>query len=320
MTPRADDALISRLYLSGLSQAQVAAHVGCTPKTVITALRRRGTSSRTLKEASRKTPFVPLSTVQGAVLDGLMLGDGCLTIGRNALNAVLQITRSANDLEYQNWLSQVFLDRLTKRGVSIRDVFDSRTGKTYRSTVLRTRSDPVFTEARQRWYPQGRKQVPADLVLTSQAVAVWVADDGHVRAASRRSPDIKFATQGFSHAEVHRLANVLSERYAGKTHVYQEANSGQYTIRVWGFPARALLRDIDPVFPPMNRKSEHWRNSELLVEKNPPPKCPRCASTNVYLAAKTRRGIQQYKCQVCMRSWRETYERTGRDPRLTRGV
>jgi ribosomal protein L37AE/L43A len=227
------------------------------------------------------------------------------------------VTRTAADLEYQDWTAGVFANRLTPRGVAVRDVPDARTGKTYRSAVLRTRSDPSLTEAHRRWYPAGRKHVPANLALTALTVAVWLADDGSVTAASRRSPDVKFATQGFAAPEVEQLAGLLSARYPGDVKVYVEAGSGQRTIRMFGEQAKALLRDVDPVFPPLGRKSRRWRATELLVDKAATPQCPRCAHDHVYRWAKTSGGVQKFKCQGCMRVFLEEYERPWRDPSST---
>lgn len=256
----------------------------------------------------------PLTAVQAAVLDGLMLGDGCLTQGPNSTNAVLQITRASRDLAYLDWTAEVFAGRLTPRGVATRNVFDARTGRTYQSSVLRSRADPMFTEARERWYPDGHKQIPDDLVLARLAVAVWLADDGSITRASRRSPDVKFATQGFDGTEVEHLAGLLTQRYGAGVRTYSETGTTQRTIRLFGDAARSLLRDIDPVFPPMPRKSDRWRLTELLHVKPATPACPRCAGVRVYRWARTRQGVQQFKCQECMRVFREDYERPWRDP------
>src|SRR2546430_153581 len=189
-------------------------------------MRRSGVAARSLTEAAGSVaPMVPMAPAEAEVLTGLMLGDGSLPLGERARNAHLSVTRAARDLEYQLWTAGVFADRLTPRGVVVRDVHDARTGRTYQSAVLRTRSEPAFTEARRRWYPNGKKQVPAALTLTAPVVAVWLADDGSVTAASRRCPDIKLATHGFSVAEVEHLAGLLSRRYAGPVGVYCESES-----------------------------------------------------------------------------------------------
>lgn len=263
----------------------------------------------------QKHAHTPLSEREASVLDGLMLGDGCLTLGRNARNPCLHITRTAADMDYLRWTADVFSARLTEASIRVRDIDDPRTRKTYHSAQLRTRHDPALLSERHRWYPDGAKVVPKDLALTATTVAVWFADDGSVTEASRRTPEIKFATHGFQEAEVRRLAALLADRYAAKFPVYEESGLGQFTIRAFGPASKALLRDIDQVFPPLARKSERWRNSELLTDRVPPPPCPRCESTRVYYWARSSKGVQQFKCLACSRVFRESYERAGRIPR-----
>lgn len=259
-------------------------------------------------------PLKPLSRREAQVLDGLMLGDGCLWRGPHGKNPCLHVVRTARDLKYLKWSATVFKSRLTAASVRVRDVDDARTGKVYGSARLRTRHDPAFLFPMERWYASGKKAVPHDLNLTPLTIAVWFADDGSVSRASRRSPEIKFATHGFQECDVRRLAAMLSDRYGGAFPVYEESGLGQFTIRSFGQPAKALLRDIDPVFPPLARKSDRWRHSELLTEKLPVPPCPRCWSESVYRAARRKNGVQQFKCQSCMRVFAESYTRSSFDP------
>lgn len=257
----------------------------------------------------------PLSPHEAEVLDGLMLGDGSLSMGGHSKHACLHITRATKDFEYLQWTADVFKARLTAASLRSRKISDARTRKTYESSRLRTRCDPVFTEERHRWYPGGIKQVPSDLRLSALTIAVWLADDGSVSRASRRSAEIKFATHGFEERDVRRLACLLAGRYGTPFPVYQEGRLEQYTIRAFGDSVRSLLRDIDPVFPPLTRKSDRWRNSELLDKRATPPACPRCDSPHVYRWARTRGGTQRFKCMTCMRVFLETYQRPGWDPR-----
>lgn len=318
MSRRVDDNRVAELYLRGLSQQKVADIMGISIVTVRNSMRRSNLPARSLTEAHASgTPRLPLGPMEAEVLEGLMLGDGCLTIGANCRNAVLNVTRTARDIQYQQWIADVFATRLTPRGIAIRDVYDGRTEKTYTCAVLRTRADPVLTEVRSRWYPQGRKLVPSGLTLTPLTTAVWFADDGSIMSASRRCPDIKLATQGFVPSDVERLAADLRSRHGESVHVYAEKDGKeQRTIRLFGGTAQSFLMEIDPVFPPLARKSDKWRLSELLHQKEGVPPCPRCDSVKVYRHARSRVGSQQLKCQSCMRVFRDTYQRPGRDPRI----
>jgi transposase len=313
----------AELFEAGTNANAVAALIGFGPPTVYGWLRRwrEGGLDRLLSRPATYAPHV-LSELETQVLDGLMLGDGCLWLGRNSRNACLTITRQSRDLGYLSWTAEIFASRIPESGsgIRVRDIFDRRTGSTNGSAVMRTRCDAELQAQHERWYPNGTKVIPKDLVLDAQSIAVWFADDASVSRSSRRSPEIKFATHSFTETEVHRLADILISRYDGKFPVYKESGKEQYTIRAYGAPAKALLRDIDPVFPPLSRKSDRWRTTELLDERTPPPHCPRCSSPTVYRHARSSKGVQQFKCLACARVFRETYERAGRDPNRTRGA
>lgn len=278
---------------------------------------RENATQRLLKRPETHA-LMPLTRGEKEVLDGLMLGDGCLSLGRHSRNPCLQITRASRDLAYLHWTADVFHARLTESAINVRDIPDRRTQKTYESARLRTRCDQAFLAERDRWYPNGMKAVPEDLALSAVSVAVWFADDGSVTRSSRRSPEIKFATHGFLESEVRRLSQLLVDRYAERFPVYEERGVGQFIIRAYGSAAKALLRDIDPVFPPLARKSARWRDSELLTDRIPPPTCPRCDSDRVYYAGRSPKGVQKFTCLFCGRVFRERYERPGRDPGLGR--
>lgn len=264
----------------------------------------------------RTHPHQDLSVREFQVLQGHMLGDGCLYLGESNKSPSLSMTRTAGDLEYLKWSADVFRSRLTPSSVTSWNTFDQRTSKTYYSVGLRTRCDPAFTVHRSQWYEGRRKRVPQDMQLSSLAVAVWLADDGSVTRSSRRSPEIKFATHSFTRQEVCYLAELLTGCYGGPFHVHQVGERQQYVIRTSGKPAKTLLRDVDNVFPPLDRKANRWRHTELLTERVTPPDCPRCESPKVYYWAKSSKGVQQFKCCGCSRVFREDYERPGRDPRM----
>lgn len=301
------------LFAEGVNAHRAATILGLPRPTAYAWLRRwrEGGLDRLLNRPATHE-FVPLSDREAQVLDGLMLGDGSLVLSEASVNACLMISRSAIDLDYQHWTAAIFADRMAGEPVHVRDVRDPRTGKTYHSARLRTRSDPALREQRARWYPSGRKIVPPDLRLSALVVAVWLADDGHVAAASRRCPEVRFATQGFEEQDVRQLGLLLQDRYGGRFAVHQEGRKAQFTIRVAGATARALLRDVDPVFPPVLRKSARWRATDLLREREDPPPCRYCRSGSVYHWGRTAAGVRKFKCLDCRQVSRESYERRPR--------
>lgn len=51
-----------------------------------------------------------LTQRQREIIDGLMLGDGNLSIGKEARNPRLRINRSYKDFEYAKWINHEFAD------------------------------------------------------------------------------------------------------------------------------------------------------------------------------------------------------------------
>jgi recombination protein RecA len=89
--------------------------------------------------------------------------------------------------------------------------FDQRLGgKRYPCVQFVTRTFPVFTRWRRRFYADGRKQVPDDItdLLTPLAVAVWFMDDG-----SADHCGVTIQTHSFDDQEVERLARALLEGF-----------------------------------------------------------------------------------------------------------
>lgn len=120
------------------------------------------------------------SNEQKEILDGLMLGDGNLSIGGKCINARLRINRSFEDYEYSNWILEVFKIFCTKKSLGIKTVFDGRYNKNYKSIYFYTKRNYLFTEYFNRWYKNGNKILPKNLKLTSLVIAIWFADDGTI--------------------------------------------------------------------------------------------------------------------------------------------
>lgn len=254
----------------------------------------------------RQHELIPLSLRERDVLDGLMLGDGCLFLGQHSANPCLTVSRQIADHEYNVWTADVFSGRLTALSISTRNIHDSRTDKIYAQSRFRSRCDPALLPYYQRWYPTKVKVVPQNLSLSRTTVAVWFADDGGVRQTSKRSIELKFSTQGFTEDSVYLLSSLLTARYNGPFPVYKAGKVGQFIVRAFGQAAKDLITDIDVDFPPVSRKSDLWRLSGVLSKKPQAPSCIYCNSTKVYFYGHTPKGEQKYKCTVCLKNFRDS--------------
>ena len=242
-----------------------------------------------------------LTQRQIEIINGHLLGDG--TIEKRANNGSFKINRKLDDLLYLEWSFNELSQYITDAGITIHHVFDNRTNKTYNQCKFRTKCCSEITEIYDKWYVNGIKVVPKDLVLTPLTIAVWLADDGSIANQTPGALDIKFATHSFSLDEVLFLKEQLSKY--GEIKHYKEKEKNQYTIRVTNTRAsKSLLRDIDQIFPPLERKSNIWRNDRVdLYDTNKTPICLYCKSEKVYKNGHLR-GEQRFRCLSCNSNFR----------------
>lgn len=94
-----------------------------------------------------------------------------------------------------------YADFLTKKFASIKVTtstyddrrLEERTGNYYERTMLRTPS--VFKSLREKWYPNGHKEIPSDIEINNESLWHWFLGDGSVRSGGK---GFYFATMGFS--------------------------------------------------------------------------------------------------------------------------
>jgi recombination protein RecA len=148
---------------------------------------------------------VELSPDEEAVLIGTVLGDGALAMhGHQARLFVKHKTAHRALAEFK----RVAFSRFTSMRLH---EFDQRLrGKRYPCVQFVTRTHPVFTAWRRRFYEGGRKIVPIEVseLLTPLATAVWFMDDG-----SADHTGVTLQTHSFTELEVRRLRTALSERF-----------------------------------------------------------------------------------------------------------
>ena len=211
-----------------------------------------------IEKLPKATTPATLTPFQEEVLTGLMLGDGCLYRHKPTHCPHLAITRQAGDRSYLEWTGEIFKEFLA-RSIQDGSILDARTNKTYYKTVLVTRRAPAFLPYYQKWYPEGVKIVPADLVLTPTVLAVWFADDGYVRPTCVPwRMQLKLSTMGFSCTDAERLAEMLCVRYGEYFSALKE--DGRKHLNTSDAGTRAFLREIDPVFPPGIDRKCYWRD------------------------------------------------------------
>lgn len=131
-----------------------------------------------------------------SILDGLMLGDGCL-FRQHEKGRVLY----CQTCKHRPYLIQL-MKHLEEYGLSCAPKNPYISGE--RSTVkyhLRSRVHDKLEKEKQRWYKGKKKIVPEDLVLTPDIVRHWYIGDGCLCYGPNTAGRINFATHCFSEQE-----------------------------------------------------------------------------------------------------------------------
>jgi hypothetical protein len=250
-----------------------------------------------------------LTQRQREIIDGLMLGDGNLSIGKKAKNPRLRINRSYKDFEYAKWINHEFADYCSDNSLKISNVYDDRYKKNYKRIAFTSLRSKDFLESYERWYINGIKCIPKDLDLSPLTMAIWFADDGYIGQRFKNGItsgfEISFSTCSFSQKENEFLLNKINQIYGKGLRVYYKDNPKlKGSTRI----ASRIIKSFDKDFPPMNRKSNIWRCGPLDLNRY--VLCKYCNTDSVYKNGfyYSRSGTklaQKFKCNYCLKSWKD---------------
>lgn len=172
------------------------------------------------------------------VLIGELLGDGSI-ISPNAYSAVFSINTS-NKL-YLEWLRQIFISNQLMTGeISSREnkSFKLKTGEWPIIHRLQTKRYAELLNYRLWFYPDGKKIIPIDIILTPTVVLHWYLGDGGYRN------QIILYTNGFSLHDNNILVDKLNSiglpfelaetrrKIDGITRKKSENNEPEYYLRL----------------------------------------------------------------------------------------
>jgi hypothetical protein len=202
-----------------------------------------------------------LTTEQEEILIGSLLGDGCIILGKNSKNAILTIRRKLEDKEYLIWEYEKFRDFCSDKAVFEENQLDKRTKKTYKIISFHTRSSPILAEYRKKWYPNGKKIVPRDLVLTPLILLIWFLDDGNAGKNENNVLGMKLSTNGFTKDDTQFLANLLTKRYNCYFGVHKHDNS--FVIQASDSATKAFISEIKDIFPNFMSRKIKWNAADL---------------------------------------------------------
>lgn len=121
--------------------------------------------------------LVVINYEQEQIILGTLLGDAGLS--RPRINSALQIKHCEKDKDYVFWKYQkLFSTGLFKNPP--KPVITMKLIKPHANWFIKSCRDPILTEYRQLFYPNGKKIVPTEVLnkLGPLGLAVWYMDDG----------------------------------------------------------------------------------------------------------------------------------------------
>lgn len=121
-------------------------------------MRHKTNSTKTYQKINKNEMIITLE--QYEILDGLMLGDGCIQYSsKESKYPRLCILRATSDKEYMLWQYSK-LENLFRSGVKEHSTYDKRTNKTYHRVYLQSRTSIQLEAIKNRWYKDKIKIVP----------------------------------------------------------------------------------------------------------------------------------------------------------------
>jgi len=218
-----------------------------------------------------------------AILDGLLLGDGSYI--KRSLTAHFSMSQI---IQHEDWVFSL-KNEFEANGLFLS--FNKCAGKTLNSSpFLKAWSHGCieFLEERMRWYPEGVKIVPRDLILTPSTLAHWHMGDGNASVPKGRL-EIKLHTNGFTENDV----ELLSEKFQNQLGLHsiiihwrtqpiivlQHKNAASFISMVKPFltPSFAYKVPNDPWSPPRCKKCESLITGESGTQRYV-KYCDSCAS------------------------------------------
>jgi len=129
-----------------------------------------------------------------------LLGDGGLELPPTSGNP--GFAHSTTNFNYSEYLERKLV--VAGLAVGIEYLQPRNMGEPQRR--IRTKHNQSFRPILARWYPQGIKVIPNDLILTKEKCLHWYLGDGYAEGKNA-----KFSTCGFQWEEVRRLATLMRE-------------------------------------------------------------------------------------------------------------
>jgi hypothetical protein len=170
---------MKELYNSGLGCIKISRHPEFTDynaEQIKHGLNKANVPLRQIFGNGRPQSSLPISTRAQCIIDGMLLGDGCLfPISGASVNSGFTATQTERRKDFLVWL-QLLLQK------------EQMPSKIYpmiskNASVLYTPRAKEFTPLRHLWYPKEIKLIPPSLLLSPVTLMCWYLSDGTLHKA-----------------------------------------------------------------------------------------------------------------------------------------
>lgn len=152
---------------------------------------------------------IKLTDYELETIQGCLLGDGHISRNTNCKSSYFGYCSSEYEHVEYVWKQ---LKRLStpryENGPVKSTTYLKKTGKTYTTYSIRTRSNITFYNLRKKWYPDGVKIVPNDLNLSTNIIRFWYIGDGSL---DKQYGYIKLCTDSFNEESINLLNEQLQK-------------------------------------------------------------------------------------------------------------
>jgi len=194
------------------------------------------------------------------ILDGELLGDGCLQRYKNRPLIDYYFVLGINSKEYCEYIVKSF-----PMGLFNNRVYLSKNNKTY---FIKSRSDPYLTEQHKRWYKNKKEIIPSDLKLTPKACFHWYICDGHLAKRENRNSYINLYTDRFDKKQIEKILikQLIDIGFNAKIFKHYRAKNDNrgFAIRISTDSTRSFLNFIGkPIIKDYKYKWDRDRKIEI---------------------------------------------------------
>ena len=166
-------------YKNGNSTRQIAAILSYPASKIRKILLDMNVEMRSAREGLilKNKRKMPISKRVQQVIDGELLGDGCIL----KKSAQANFSFSNSKREYAEWLAKIFADEgilLQGTGVREENYYHKYHDKYYTRYAFRTLCSQEFTSLEHKWYNDRIKIIPEDIKITPTTMLHWYLGDG----------------------------------------------------------------------------------------------------------------------------------------------